>query len=330
MKLEDNKNWHAVRTANVRPYRFTHFYAQSELLEIETRFKALQGLRYIVYGYELCPTTGHSHLQGFMFFKNEKSGAKLIKELPGTILFTCDASCIANSKYCKKEGKVAYEWGKCPATQEEKGSKSAQIMEKCMEWARQGLQDEIEFNHPGVYMAHINNWDKVYFKAQARKLPNEFDGEMTGVWIVGPPGAAKSGHARKWAGPDFYSKVGNKEQWQHYRYQKNIILEDFDPTIKGMSYNLKIWTDRYKTIADLKYGSAEINPERWIVTSNYEIADCFDDPMVRGSMERRFPTVIRLTMKDGEEWVAMKKRKRAEEDEAAKDPVYAFGTEEDA
>lgn len=321
MKLEENKNWREVPTAVVRPYRFTHHdYTE----EVEKRIQSLtkKGLKYMVYGYETCPTTGRPHLQGFLFFRHEKSGKQLIKELPGTILFTCNADAIANSKYCKKEGKIGFEWGTCPMSQEGKGNSASAIMAQCIEWAQNDQEDEIMTAYPTVWMAHLNQWDKVFFKAAAKRVPDEHDGEMSGVWIIGPAGSAKSGTAREFA-PNAYKKVGNKEQWQHYRYEKDVIIEDYDPTIKNMSYNMKIWTDRYKFIADLKFGSAQINPERMIVTSNYEIADCFgEDPDLLASMTRRFPTVIRMTKEDGTAWVAKKRKLQQMEDE---DPNEIFG-----
>lgn len=317
MKLEENKNWIAVKTANVRPYRFTH---HDYTPEVEKRIQSLKGLRYAVYGYEICPTTKRPHLQGFLFFRNEKSGRELIKQLPGTILFTCNADAIANSEYCKKEKNVGYEWGKCPMSQEGKGNASAAIMTQCLAWAKEDKESEIELNYPTVYMAHLKQWDQIFFKAAAKATPDEHDGEMTGIWIHGPPGASKSGKARELA-PRAYKKVGNKEQWQHYRYEKDIIIEDFDPSIKGMSYNMKIWTDRYKFIADIKYGSAEINPERVIVTSNYTIEQCFgEDPKLCKAMLRRFPTVIEMTEEEGEDWIDQKKRKYE-----APTPQEAFG-----
>lgn len=311
MKLEENKNWREVPTANVRPYRFTHHdYTE----EVEKRIQGLHGLKYVVYGYETCPTTGRPHLQGFLFFRLEKSGKQLIKELPGTILFTCNADAIANSAYCKKEGKIGYEWGTCPMSKEGKGNASVAIMAQCIAWAKEDKQDEIELNYPTVYMAHFNQWDRIYIKHQKKMVVKEHDGDMPGVWIVGPPGASKSGHARliaqrEYGCDDPYVKPCNNIWWTGYEFQNTVIFDDFDPTCAKLSYEFKTWVDRYAKWVRVHHNLAKINPEHFIVTSQYEIDECFEDPKTLSAMQRRFPKVIRLTGEDGDAWRAMKKRK---------------------
>ena len=64
--------------------------------------------------------------------------------------------------------------------------------------------------------------------------------------------------ARDMATGKLYSKPGNNKWWFNYRFEKEVLIDDFDPTIKGMSYDMKIWTDRYKFKVEIKHGGAEI------------------------------------------------------------------------
>ena len=55
-----------------------------------------------------------------------------------------------------------------------------------------------------------------------------------------------------------------------------VIIEDVDPShMKQLTYFLKIWTDHYTFIAQVKGSSLAIRPQVVIVTSQYHPLDCF-------------------------------------------------------
>ena len=315
--------WRAVKTANSRGYIFTQFnYGDED----EQRIQQC-GASYILYGYEECPTTKRPHLQGYLFWTGKKRGSALIKQLPGCQLRVAMGGVKANYDYCSKSGKI-YEAGTKPSDQQEKGESSKQMWASVLAYAQAGDEDSIMAEYPGLYVAHFNKWDAIFLRAAAKQVPEVRDGEMTGVWIQGPPGASKSAMARDMATGKLYSKPGNNKWWFNYRYEKEVLIEDFDPTVKGMSYDMKIWTDRYKFKVEIKNGGAEILPDRVIVTSNYTIEECFgpDDQLI-GAMKRRFPTVINLTDEDGDEYRHKRQRptpKKPLETKRPKAPPYVF------
>lgn len=322
MKLEENKNWIAVKTANVRAYRFTH---HDYTPEVENRIQSLKGVRYMVYGYETCPTTKRPHLQGFIFFKNVREGKLLIKQLPGTILFTCDASAISNSEYCKKEKDIGYEFGECPMSKEEKGNSAKVMWAEVYKLAKAGDLDTIEIEYPALLFHKHKDIMTVYNREMMKKVPVTIDGDMPGIWIIGDAGTGKSATAREMSREHFrcddpYIKVANHIWWTNYRYQDTVIIDDLDPSCKSLSYEFKTWIDRYKVPVRIHGDMIDINPRNIIVTSQYSIEECFDDLKVRDAMLRRFPTVIRMTQEDGDEIRASHKRKFE-----APTPQEAFG-----
>lgn len=294
--------WHAVKGGHAHAYCFTHFNYTDEIE------KALQecGCDYGVYKPEKCPTTGRPHLQGYLYWKNKKRGGAILEKFPGGEWRVCKGNTTQNFDYCSKPetaiGPVV-EWGTRPMDQQQKGQCSKDIWKNLLALAMAGDEESIIEQYPQFYVAHFNKWDAIFLRAAARNVPEVRDGDMNGVWIQGPPGASKSAMARDMATGKLYSKAGNNKWWFNYRFEKEVLIEDFDPTIKGMSYDMKIWTDRYKYKVEIKNGGAEILPERVFVTSNYSIEECFGpDEMLVGAMKRRFPTVISLTDEDGDEY----------------------------
>lgn len=72
---------------------------------------------YVVFGYEIAPTTGTPHLQGYIYFKDAKTKTAILK-LFG---FKCylnpryrKSTPLKASEYCKKNCNEIYEHGECP------------------------------------------------------------------------------------------------------------------------------------------------------------------------------------------------------------------------
>lgn len=298
----------AVRTSRVHSYCFTWF---NYTPEIEALIQAL-GFDYCIYGHEICPTTGRPHLQGYLYWVNKKQGSALIKALPGCILRVCYGNTTSNYEYCRKEGKDVVELGTRPMDQATKGKAGADHSKKMwaniLKLSKAGDFDEIEAEYPSIFFNSVKKITEHYHLAMARSVPKEHHGEMPGVWIIGPPGAGKSGKAIDMALEQFgcdnpYMKNLKNDWWTNYKYQNTVILEDLDPTTTDLSHDFKVWIDRYKCNVRVHYGMIEINPRNFIVTSNYDIKTVFkgfDDYLI-GSMERRFPIVIHMTREDGEE-----------------------------
>lgn len=108
-------------------------------------------------------------------------------------------------------------------------------------------------------------------------------------WIHGPPGIGKSYTVRQMF-PELYPKDCTK-WWDHYKGEKVVLFEEFDPNCKDLSTLLKKWSDVYSLIGEVKGGSVDLLYEVFIVTSNYTINQIFStstDIDLNIALTRRF------------------------------------------
>nr|WQA30123.1 MAG: rep protein [Cressdnaviricota sp.] len=112
------------------------------------------------------------------------------------------------------------------------------------------------------------------------------DGDLQNEWYWGEAGSGKTKKA--WQDyPDLYVKGINK-WWDGYHGQDVVLLDDWDPSHEVLRSHLKIWADRYPFRAECKGSSLMARPKKIIVTSNYSIDECFQNPEDRLAIKRRF------------------------------------------
>lgn len=112
------------------------------------------------------------------------------------------------------------------------------------------------------------------------------EGELTNIWCYGYAGTGKT----KWVWDNFREKLYVKslnKWWDGYDGQEVILLDDWDPSHKCLTWHLKMWADRYPFQGEYKGGSRLIRPKMIIITSNYPIEMCFEEPDL-SAIKRRF------------------------------------------
>lgn len=238
---------------------------------------------YVVCGREKAPSTGTPHLQGFVYFSNQRrfQGVQSLLPAGAHIEPKCAASTFRQCReYCTKDGDF-FESGSLPMDSDRKGD--AGKLSSAERWQRAIRGDFFELapeHYPRYRAIHM----------QFRSVEDR--AELNNDWICGHSGCGKSRYVRD-NYDQFYSKGMNK-WWDGYDGEDVVLLDDFAPEhAKYLSYYLKIWADHYAFNAEIKGGMLKIRPKRIVVTSQYSIETCFADQDVETieAIVRRFNVI---------------------------------------
>lgn len=229
---------------------------------------------YLAYCLETCPTSGRKHYQMFAYASRAMRMGGWAKTFRGAHIETMYGTFRENEKYCSKEGQLT-ELGQLPM---HNGSRR-DLSRVCERIKRGDRLSEVALDEPEVFVQYHNGLTRLStFVAQ----PYQHD-TVRGIWIYGPPGTGKSHHART-IYEDIYIKSQTK-WFDGYSGQKTILLDDFD--CKVMGHYLKIWMDRWACSGEVKGSTVALQHHRFVVTSNYTIAELFPDPALCEAITRR-------------------------------------------
>nr|WAE43058.1 MAG: replication associated protein [Cressdnaviricota sp.] len=227
---------------------------------------------------------GTPHLQGFVYFRTEKSFNQCSKICPRAHWEIARGSVAQNTAYCSKQMNF-WTTGVAPMSQAEKGECEIQRYKRAWDLAVSNVLIDVDADIRIKCYRTLKEIAKDHMSK-----PSDLEG-VCGVWIWGPPGSGKSRMARE-RYPDSYFKNGNK-WWDGYQGEKAVIIDDWGLEHVKLAYHLKIWSDRYAFIAEVKGGAILIRPSWIVVTSNYTIDTCFEDHQTCLALGRRF-TVINV------------------------------------
>lgn len=258
-----------------RAYVFTiNNYTEDEQLYV-------QGVecQYLVYGREV-GESGTPHLQGFIYFGNQRAFNAVSKLLPRAHLEVCKDVGRA-IQYCRKDGDV-FEKGREPigkvgkkCTMEERAKRNKRLLEE-------PLKDLVSEGYISAHEIPVIKKARVIL-AQEKEV-YEHD-SVRGLWFWGPPGTGKTHTARSYG--DVYLKAQNK-WFDGYAGQQTIVLDDFDQQGSCLGHYLKIWSDKWSCTGEIKGGTVNLCHTRFIVTSNYHPDDLFEDEQMLAAIKRRF------------------------------------------
>lgn len=180
---------------------------------------------YIIVGKEI-GEQGTEHLQGYVYFKNQRSLKSVSKKIPRAHLEVARGNTEQNVKYCSKDG-VWFEDGDRP----KQGARidldeiGAAILKG------DSTVDEIAQNNPMAY----HQYGRTMEKLEDIRLKNlKRDGMTEGIWIWGKTGVGKSHEAYRIANEcESYYVWANDNGWQDgYTGQECVIIDDFRGSIK--------------------------------------------------------------------------------------------------
>lgn len=225
------------------------------------------GARYIIYGHEICPTTGTPHLQGYIYFKSAITLSALKKHLPRAKLIQCKGTTAHNQKYCKKEGVEIFEQGDDPKQGARNDHKSLKkILDEAPKRGKLLRVFEENFEYGIKFW---RGYEKYIQLTQKPRNPDDDPPQV--IWRWGLAGLGKS----RWVYSTFpkeeiFSKpAGGKGQWyDNYDQHDVFLINDFDAGTLPTKELLNL-LDRYPFQGAVKGGFVQITSKVFVITSDH-------------------------------------------------------------
>jgi len=178
-------------------------------------------VQFIAYGMEVCPTTGRSHHQGWVYFPVQRTSRKKVaSELGNSHVEGCRGSLLQNVRYCSK-GKQYIELGVKP--QQGLRTDLKRTVDEVV--AGNVTAEEICLEDPVFY----HQYGRTLHKAEDIALRKKFRTEMTkGIWYCGETGVGKSHKAFEGFDPTtHYVFKTDGGWWDGYTGQETVIVNEF-------------------------------------------------------------------------------------------------------
>lgn len=285
----------------VRNWCFTSYRPET----FHGAYSAPEGVRYMVYQHERCPTSGKIHVQGYVELTNSQRLTGVQKLLgDDTIhLETRKGTQEQARAYCMKpETRIAGPW--------EFGTFSKKSQGKRNDWIT--IKEEIK--EGATYLDLLENHTSAVarYPNAVSKLCSSFsplykrDKKTFTIALCGEPGTGKSELA-KTMGEDVPSisviiPFGDKLWLDNYQpdTHKRVIINEFNSSIPLTILNELM--DKHECWCQTKGGSVPFVAEELVITSNKPPSEWYPnikDPNVRNSLYRRIDKAFWLYTEDG-------------------------------
>lgn len=208
-------------------------------------------LRYICWGFELCPTTNRKHYQGFACFKRTHripSAKRILGGGDTAHLETRRGTRREAMEYCRKDGKF-FEWGQFePLT-----VKDILLTLKPKEIAKEYPELYCRYDRGIHRMLALNHGDKWR--------------DVKVTWLWGKPGCGKTRHVMEY--DDVFKLDYPYKWWDGYDENSILLLDDFRFDTKIDTEYLLNLLDGYRMRLETKGGHCWAHWKEVYVTSNY-------------------------------------------------------------
>lgn len=246
-------------------------------------------VRYIVAAEEV-GASGTPHLQGYVYWRHARTKQATIAKLPGCHVEIARGTPIQADTYCRKTrdedpvpNDVVYTRGDLPVCSQEKGVLEKVRWESALQSAKSGKIEEIPADILIRYYSSIRR-----IGADFMPIVPRLDGPC-GVWIYGIAGSGKTRSVLD-RFPEAYPKPRTR-WWDGYQGEDIVYMDDVDVFDVALGGSIKLWSDAYPFIGEVKGGSCKIRPKKFIVTSQYQIGEIWKDEETRQALLRRFIVV---------------------------------------
>lgn len=251
-----------------RAFQFTwNNYTDAEVEHLKG-----ENYKYLIFGYENCPSTGTPHLQGMIVFSNPRSFDNVRKKI-----FLERAhmepvrSMDALKKYNMKDGNYV-ELGEPPAQ-----GRRVDIEEMVELASKKSSLREMWGHNPTLMCQYRRSLDAArYDFLEDRKGPPEV------YWYWGSTGTGKTSTAVDGA-ISFYMKDGTP-WWDGYMQQECIIIDDFDG-LWPLRDLLRL-LDRYPYQGQVKGGYVRINSPIIYITCQFHPSEFWSGPELAQILRR--------------------------------------------
>jgi len=228
----------------------------------------INSARYGICGYEVCPSTGTPHLQGFIYWDSAKEFQIMRKFVPRA-RFSVKyprATHDHNRVYCAKEGQLLIEVGSPPRPGER-----TDIQETYRILRMGGGMRDItgaQLGHQCIRVAET--WLKYH------EPPRSVKPEI--IWIHGPPGSGKTWGGYEILGTEdvYVAPRTTSKFWDGYDGQANVLIDDIRKDWCKFVELLGI-TDRYAYQVEVKGSSRQFRATKIVITSPYTPEELFRD-----------------------------------------------------
>ena len=236
------------------------------------------------------------HIQAYFHWKNAKKISTIKRKFPRAHIEIAKADWRMNFIYCSKEGQVFAIKGH--TLEEAKRKKDKTHLVEIIADAKKMNPKEFEEAHPEEWYKNRERVMRVMIEAAPNKS-KPWDGQLhsKNLWIWGKPGIGKSRWANMLMENEFIYKKNFNKWWDGYKLfeTKLVILEDYPsaPAGNALCQHMKIWGDRYQFVGECKGSHTYVEPGRFffIITSNYPISMCFQNPDDIEAIGRRFEEI---------------------------------------
>lgn len=234
---------------------------------------------------------GTPHIQGYVYFKNQRHFTSLKKKLPRAHLQVARGSGQENRNYILHEGphklkackfEPFLETGDMP--QQGKRTEFDTIREAVA--AGQRIKDIIPVcsSYQGLRTAEL----LFKFNEQERDWVPEVR------WYYGGPGVGKSRSAREWLGEDIYCTLDNLRWWDGYDAHEGVLIDDFRKTWCSFEFLLRL-LDRYPLRVETKGGTRQFLAKKIAITTTMSPQEIYEDTDENlGQLTRRISEIIFL------------------------------------
>lgn len=229
--------------------------------------KGESSCRYACFQFEVAPSTGRRHCQGYIYFSRSMrlSGVKKLLRLWNNCEPHIDiarGSPEQNHVYCSKADTAVpgtyRDFGEIP----QKGRRND--LREVAALIAEGTQlREVATSYPTDFIRYSRGIQE--YQRAILSHPRSIGEEITVLWWFGQTGTGKSRTAFE-RYPDSYVKMPTNKWWDGYVAQKTVIMDDYRPAMCPFSELLRI-LDRYPMKVEMKGSSVDLSATTFVITT---------------------------------------------------------------